>query len=235
MEKVTRTIKNVLTHLQDENIPAAVIGEIALNYYNVPRVVHDIEICVPGSLLSDAVSTLCLTKQYTVKEKQEYDIFTEYKRGFPVLEATYSKMTIVIFSDAHFHLSPLEHNLVPCDGGPLTSYSREILDVVPVDEMQHFPVPCLRPYVIGLCRRYFENHDAMARIAAEQLVDGMNLDEEWIRTNLREAPLKARELMIMLMAEKSSRMDNEFLDVITPDPVVENGLEGLRLIPGSGY
>ncbi|PYI22901.1 hypothetical protein BO86DRAFT_386586 [Aspergillus japonicus CBS 114.51] len=235
MEKVTRTIKKVLSDLQAGNIPAAVVGEIALNYYNVPRVVHDVEICVPVSFLSDAVSTLCLTKQYTIKEQQEYDIFTQYKRGFPALEATSTKMSIVIFSDAHFHLSPLEHHLVPCDGVPLISYSREILDLVPVDEIQHLPVPRLASYVIGLCRRYFEHHDAMARIAAEQLVDGMDLDEEWIRTNLREVPLKARELMIMLVAEKSSRRDDIFLDVITPGSVVENGMEGLRLIPGSGY
>ena len=33
-------IKAVLSSLQREGIPACVIGEIALNYYNVPRVVH---------------------------------------------------------------------------------------------------------------------------------------------------------------------------------------------------
>lgn len=33
-------IKPILFALKERDIPACVIGEIALNYYNVPRVVH---------------------------------------------------------------------------------------------------------------------------------------------------------------------------------------------------
>ncbi|KAG2001443.1 hypothetical protein GB937_010177, partial [Aspergillus fischeri] len=74
-----------LSNLRSEGILACVIGEIALNYYNVPQVVHDIEICVPESLLSKAVSNLRFTGLFQLTQKKEYDIFTEYKRGFPTL------------------------------------------------------------------------------------------------------------------------------------------------------
>jgi hypothetical protein len=37
---VLQVIKAVLSSLQRKGIPACVIGEIALNYFNVPRVVH---------------------------------------------------------------------------------------------------------------------------------------------------------------------------------------------------
>lgn len=33
-------LNSVLATLQKENIPVCVVGEVALNYYNVPRVVH---------------------------------------------------------------------------------------------------------------------------------------------------------------------------------------------------
>ncbi|KAE8356061.1 hypothetical protein BDV28DRAFT_145560 [Aspergillus coremiiformis] len=232
--EVNRAITTVLYDLQIGKIPASIIGEIALNYYNVPRVLHDIEICVPASFLSQALYTLCSTKRYKLMEKKEYDIFTEYKRAFPVLAAIHSNIPIVIFPDSHFHLSPLGHNIVSYNGVLGTSYSREILDLVPVDEIQYLPVPRLPPYFIGLCRRFFESNDDMARISAEQLVDGMDLDEEWIRINLSGAPLKVRELATTLVAEKSSRIDAS-LDLIMPRSALESSMEGLRLIPGSGY
>jgi hypothetical protein len=40
MEIVLQVIKVVVSSLQSEGIPACIIGEIALNYYDVPRVVH---------------------------------------------------------------------------------------------------------------------------------------------------------------------------------------------------
>lgn len=33
-------IRDVLVLLQDADIPVCIVGEFALNYYNVPRVVH---------------------------------------------------------------------------------------------------------------------------------------------------------------------------------------------------
>jgi hypothetical protein len=43
-------IKHILSGLENTDIPACIIGEIALNYCNVPRVVHDIIIRVKSRL-----------------------------------------------------------------------------------------------------------------------------------------------------------------------------------------
>lgn len=37
---IINLIKPILFALEERDIPACVVGEIALNYYNVPRVVH---------------------------------------------------------------------------------------------------------------------------------------------------------------------------------------------------
>ncbi|PKX98150.1 uncharacterized protein P174DRAFT_499862 [Aspergillus novofumigatus IBT 16806] len=132
--EVALAIERVLTNLRSEGIPACVIGEIALNYYNVPRVVHDIEICVPESLLSKAVSNLCSTGLYQLTQKEGYDIFTEYKRGFPTLAVTNSNLLVVIFPDSHFHLSPLGSSIVSYKEIKPTVYSHEIQGLVPVDD-----------------------------------------------------------------------------------------------------
>ena len=195
---------------------------------------QDIEICVPKSLLAKAVSSLCSTGLYQLIEKDDYDIYTEYKRGCPTLAVADSNLLVVIFPDAHFYLSPLHSSIISPEEILHPAYSREIQDVVPVDEIRHLPVPHLPLYFIGLCRRYFESKDDMARISAEQLVDGMQLDEEWVHINLSDAPRQVRELAVRLVAERQSPYEG--LDFEVPDSTVDHDRIGqLRLIPGSGY
>ncbi|PYH94601.1 hypothetical protein BO71DRAFT_353039 [Aspergillus ellipticus CBS 707.79] len=227
------TIETSLSRLRLQGISACLIGEIALNYYNVPRVVHDIEICVPRASLSEAVSILCADNEFWPVEKKDFDIFTEYKRGFPVLAATQSKLLLVLFPDSHFYLSPVEDVIVDQEWPP-TNYSHQILELVSRDELKHLPVPRLPPYFIGLCQRFFESDDAMARISAEQLVDGMDLDNGWVRANLSSAPHQVRELATGLVAEKSSRCDGDLNQALlhTGD---KGQSQNLRLIAGSGY
>lgn len=38
--EIALVLRSTLSAIQQGNIPVCVIGEIALNYYNVPRVVH---------------------------------------------------------------------------------------------------------------------------------------------------------------------------------------------------
>lgn len=38
--EVFEVLSSVLSVLRQENVPVCIIGEVALNYYNVPRVVH---------------------------------------------------------------------------------------------------------------------------------------------------------------------------------------------------
>jgi hypothetical protein len=47
-----------------------------------PDCKQDLEICVPEALLSDAASLFCSAYKFYRVEKEDYDIFTEYKKGF---------------------------------------------------------------------------------------------------------------------------------------------------------
>ncbi|KZF23720.1 hypothetical protein L228DRAFT_122819 [Xylona heveae TC161] len=236
---ILQIIKTTLAALKNADIPACLVGEIALNYYNVPRVVHDIEICIPENSLSPAVSVLCSKNMFKLEIKEDYDLFTEYKRGFPRLLATSVttlSYAVILFSDTYFGLNPLDRNIVCQDETrSFTTYSRQILDLVSKDDIKYIPVPRLPPFFIGLCRRFLESNDGMARIAAEQLLDGMDLDEEWVKANIISAQPQVLELAMTLICEKSSCND-EFLDHdVTCFVADKEEAERLRRIPGSGF
>ncbi|KAL4950222.1 hypothetical protein BDW69DRAFT_172640 [Aspergillus filifer] len=231
----TSLIKSLLSCLKDRGIVACLVGEIALNFFGAPRVVHDVEICVPGSSLSEAVSTLCSVAGFEQVEVEEYDIFTEYKRGFPTLKAPGSSLRLVIFSDSHLGLSNLADHILPSEERLSSTRGDQILDLVPREEIEHLPVPRLSTFFAGLCSRYFESNDYMARIAVEQLVDGMDLDFDWVKTNLEGETPRVRELANQLVAEKASRY-NEHISVEGPFPGLDDLImEDLITAPGSGF
>lgn len=104
------------------------------------------------------------------------------------------------------------------------------------DSIRLLYMPRLPPYCISLGRRFFESNNYMARIAAEQLVDGMHLDERWICTNLSDAPHQVRELAMRLVAKRSLWYDDGCLHLEELNTTVgRDGVGNLRLIPGSGY
>jgi hypothetical protein len=170
---------------------------------------------------------------------KDYDIFTEYKKGFPRLRATaQTKPTpaIIIFSDTHFSLDPLDRSIICHNKAPhIAAYSRQIMDLMPNDEIKYLPVPCLAPFLVGLCRRFLESNDSMARIAVEQLVDGMGLDEQWVKTNLSDAGPEVLRLAMILVSEKWLRRDDFSTNLVTCFIANEEEAGSLRRIPGSGY
>lgn len=170
---------------------------------------------------------------------KDYNLFTDYKKGFPRLLATSQTkpaLTIILFSDTCFGLDPLDRNIVCHDKVPyFATYSRQIMDLAPSDEIKYLTVPRLPPFLSGLCRRFLESNDGMARIAVEQLVDGMDLDEQWVEINLSSAEPKVRRLVMILISEKSSRYDEFSDNLVTCFIADEEEGERLRWIPGSGY
>jgi len=56
--------------------------------------------------------------------------------------------------------------------------------------------------------RFLESGDVYSRIAAEQLVDGMDITEEWCEHHLEERFLCASGLASDLVHEKRLRMDD---------------------------
>lgn len=166
----------------------------------------------------------------------EYDIFTQYKKGFPAFRVqSHPNLAIVLFPDTFFHISPVEQMIVSrSERSDASIYSRQILDIVPGKALDILPFPRLSPYFIGLCRRFFESGDDMARIAAEQLVGGMKLDDAWIQLNLSKAPSKVQYLASVLVDERISSVD-EFWDVQTSPFGASDQEEELQYIPGSGF
>lgn len=168
-------------------------------------------------------------------EIKEFDLFTEYKRGFPTFKTPNNGLRLLLFSDSYFGLSPLHQNIVPDDERLSTTCSEQILDLVPRDEIQHLPVPRLPAFFIGLCSKFFESNDCMARIAVEQLMDGMDLDDDWIARNLGDTTVKVRELATQLVAEKTLRYaENMGLEAALPELGVSR-MQDLSSIPGSGF
>ncbi|KAJ5342829.1 hypothetical protein N7541_011953 [Penicillium brevicompactum] len=232
---VLNPIKPLLFSLNEADIPVCVVGEIVLNYYNVPRVVHDIEICVPELSLPEVASKVVSTTEFTRVEVEDYDLFTEYKRGFQAFKAPNDDLRLIIFADSHFGIAPLRQSSVLSDERVSTACSTQILGLVPQCEIRDIPVPRLSHLFTGLCLRFFESGDVMARIAVEQLVDGMDLDDEWIKRNLDDTKTKVRDLATQLVTEKVSRREDDPVLGATNSDFVTARTQDVRSIPGSGF
>ena len=98
-----------------------------------------------------------------------------------------------------------------------TKYSPEILDIAPADAVCSLSLPRLAPFFKGLCRRYISARDPIAAIAAEQLVDGMDLDQNWCRSHLSAVHAEELAFAMTLVEGRKSRsaefsMDSEYPD-----------------------
>ncbi|ROT35385.1 hypothetical protein SODALDRAFT_353094 [Sodiomyces alkalinus F11] len=232
-------IKVTLVILDFQQIRSCIVGELALNYYNVPRVLHDIEICVPEARVPEAAALLCSTGLFKQSPAVKSDLFTEYKQGYPRLQPTLwtpAACAVIILPDTLFGLQPLEDAIVrreEWDSSPLPS--KQIVDIIPSIDLAAIPVPRLSSLLVGLCRRYLDQADDAAMIAAEQLVDGMNLDQDWCSRNISAAGVDVYDLSQQLILGKSSRMDQFSGNEITCFVADEAEAKKLRDIPGSGW
>ncbi|KAI0474008.1 ser/Thr protein phosphatase [Xylariaceae sp. FL0804] len=225
--------------LKYHGVPVCIVGELALNYYNVPRVRHDLELCVPKSSSLVAPGLLCSTGLFEPFERDDdYNNYTEYKRGFPHVRTTswsHPQQTIVFFPAARFGLDPVEKILIrpfttPVSGQQI-GISKEVSDMSPHD-LANLPLPCLTPLLIGLARRYLSTRDDIAMIAVEQLIDGMNLDEAWSEKHLAGVEDAVRALINTQIGSKGSRIDYFSDNKITCFINDESEAHSLRLIPG---
>ncbi|KUJ16023.1 uncharacterized protein LY89DRAFT_735167 [Mollisia scopiformis] len=229
-------LKVALRILGHAGIPTCLVGELALNYYNVPRVLHDIEICVPENMVLKAASLLRGTGLFEPDEIEEFDLYNEYKRGCPRLRSSSwisPSSALVILGDKIYGLNPISKNVLSRDKVPSNpSYSSQIMDLIPPAEINQLPIPRLPVLLVGLCRRFLESHDDVAMIAAEQLVDGMDLDDGWCDRNLSGVSSAVLEMSSRLVAGKTSRLDDFSENTITCFIANEDEVERVRRIPG---
>ncbi|KAM3501509.1 hypothetical protein MY10362_005504 [Beauveria mimosiformis] len=113
--------------------------------------------------------------------------------------------SIIIFTANVYGLEPLQQKALQSrgiDGG----FSKEIADI-PLEEMATLPLPRLAPFLAGLASKFILTKDDNAMIAVEQLVDGMNLDESWVDSQLADCPQAVRDMIIGQINGKQSRID----------------------------
>ena len=164
----------------------------------------------------------------------EHNIYTEHKHGCPRFRYLPNPQAfVVLFADQQLGLEPLEKTIIPArKHSQHVAYSQQILDIIPMETLVSLPMPSLLPFFRGLCRNYCETNSAVYAIAAEQLVDGMDLDEVWCRKHMPGLDSKELAYAMTLVEGKSSRIDD-----FSPNSVtcfIPNEVEAQRvlLIPG---
>lgn len=111
--------------------------------------------------------------------------------------------------------------------------SKQITDIIPVVDVNQLPMPRLPSLFAGFCQRFLDTQDDAAMIAAEQLVDGMDLDEGWVERNLGGiASPKVFQLATKLVAEKRSRIDDFSENNVTCFIADDTEAKRVRQIPG---
>ncbi|KAL2145265.1 hypothetical protein VTI28DRAFT_7633 [Corynascus sepedonium] len=224
--------------LKHHGVPACIVGELVLNYYNVPRVCNELQICVPKSSSVVAAGLLCSTglfEPFELVHDGETNNYTEYKRGFPHLRTTdwvNPARTLIIFPAAFFGLDPIEKVLIQLPSDRRFHISKEVQEDLDRDAIANLPLPQLAPLLKGLAKRYLETSDDISMIAIEQLVDGMNPDELWVQDHLDGSDPGVASLVLDLVRGKESRIDYYSENKITCFVRDEEEAEAVRLIPG---
>jgi hypothetical protein len=72
----------------------------------------------------------------------------------------------------------------------------------------------------------------LSAIAAEQLVDGMNLDEDWCSNHISQERHKELNFALQLVAGKDSRISDFTTNTITDFIASQEEAEMLHKIPG---
>jgi hypothetical protein len=120
-------------------------------------------------------------------------------------------------------------------GNPDSYYSKEIFDMLSVNAIASLPFPSLGALMAASCARYVQSRDVVFAMAAEQLVDGMDIDDAWCTTHLASLSADEQQFACDLVAGKRYRMDDFSENKITCYVADSQAVSNLRRIPGSGF
>jgi hypothetical protein len=167
---------------------------------------------------------------------EDFSIFTEHKRGSPRYRILIRcSLTITLFRAKQLGLDQLEAVIISkSQQSPQAVYSHEILETLQADAISSLPFPYLPFLFWGLCKSYCLSKDAMFAVAAEQLVDGANIDEAWCQKHMQASLPEESEFAMRLVGDKRSRMgvfDDEGVTCFLPDA---DTARKVLLIPGRG-
>ena len=168
------------------------------------------------------------------ENEKTYNLYTIHKQGVPRFRYLPEPSSyVVLFPDDCLGLAPLKKNILhPKRDEDGAEYSREISDVIPASKIAETPIPLLGPLFSGQCSRYLETNYPMLAIAAEQLVDGMDLDEEWCKQHMSASTPETLSFALTLVAGKASRIDYFSSNTVTCFIPDEQERQRLLRVPG---
>jgi hypothetical protein len=183
----------------------------------------------------EILQTKCRLLKISVIPKE--DIFTDYKKRFPRFASQEGPdMQLTLLPDEVYGFQSLENTIIPDDHQHSDSYySKEILDVLSPDAIASLPFPSLGAFLGGLCSRYIQSRDVVYAMAAEQLVDGMDINTAWCHVHLEHLSPVEQQFASDLVAGKRSRMDDFSENKITCYVADIQDATNIRQIPGSGF
>ena len=245
------SLESVFDLLTVHDIPVCLIGELALNYYNVPRVVHvggcepqikfdlnvgqDLEIAVRQVDITRAAGLLkSETELFEAADEDTFNIYTEFKRGLPRFRCRNSSTAhVVLLPDMSLNSQGVVARVVPQSLHQQDSeYSFELLDLVPKNRIPSLPVPFLGPLLSDYSRKYIASQDAIAAMAVDGLIDGMDLDELWCVRNLTDLEPPGLEYVHSRVRGRLSRIDYFSPNKVTCIILDDEERERLYRVPG---
>ena len=139
--------------------------------------------------------------------------------------------TVVIFPASYLGLDPIEQALARPGSGSDSHISKELSDYSP-EQVARLPFPRLAPFLRGMARRFLDTNDDVARIAVEQLVDGMDLSQTWVKRKLDQSEADVLSLVARLVRGKRGRLDTFSDNIVTCFVRDLDEANRLPLIPG---
>ena len=187
--------------------------------------------------LNSRMRNCCLFYKSVFESAREFErnIYTEYKYGCPRFRYLPNPQSfIVLFPDQQLGLEPLQKTTISTSKhSQHVAYSLHRLDTIPAEALVSIPVPSLIPFFRGLCKNYCETKEAVYAIAAEQLADGMDLDEAWCREHMPGPDSKELAHAMALVKGRNSRIDSFSPNAVTC--FIPNRVEAQRILPIPGW
>lgn len=240
--------------LKAHGITACIVGELALNYYNVPRVVHvrgcehrpqtnltrkqDLEISVSQNHLSRASAALKSEHElFELANETAFNVYTEYRRGLPRFRfRNNSAACFVLFPDETRYCEGLVENIVTQSLHRRDSeYSFELLGLIPEDRITSLPFPFLGTLLSSCCQKYMFSQDVIPAMAIDGLIDGMDLDESWCSRNLTKIEPYCLNYLLSRVRGKISRIDYFSPNTVTCIILNNEERERLLRVPGREF
>jgi hypothetical protein len=191
---------------------------------------QDIEICIPSSQFTAAEQALNSSSLFERVSPGEPNLYNAYKKDSPrFLGLKWRQIPIVLLSNGGTEIDESKA-LCVAEHSAEAFYSKEILEYLSIGDIKCIPIPSLTSFIQYLCRLHFNLGDEMPRIRLEQLVDGMNIDEEWCKKTLSE---KAHvQYLLNLVNSKGDRIDDFSEKLVTCIIADQKTAECVTRIPG---